>query len=175
MMFENDGACVSIEAFQWKSWNALWHLRTHQLAEQGIAIADEVPSQPDLNSPYEKDYHRLGQVYQKSRGNFWIAWIDDDPVGHIGAEDKEVYIELRRMYVRQEYRRLGIGTQLVQVLIERCRDQKVSKIELWTAKNGLGHFLYEKLGFLEVKKDKKTVTNEKGEIRMRVVLREDAI
>ena len=79
------------------------------------------------------------------------------------------------MYVRQAYRRLGIGTQLVQVLIERCRDQKVSKIELWTAKNGLGHFLYEKLGFLEVKKDKKTVTNEKGEIRMRLVLREDAI
>jgi len=72
----------------------LWQLRKHQLAEDGI-IVDTLPDQPDLSSPYEEDYHRIDQVYLKARGNFWIAWIDDLPLGHIGAQDKGDYIELR--------------------------------------------------------------------------------
>jgi len=159
-----------IEPFQLKDWNALWQLRSHQLAEEGIIISDKIPSQPDLNSPYEKDYHRLDQVYQRGRGNFWIAWLGDDPAGHIGAEDKESYIELRRMYVREEYRHRGIGTKLVQALIKHCYEQKVSIIELWTARGGPGSFLYREIGFREVE----NVSNENHEIRMRLIL-EDQI
>lgn len=164
---------VMIKAFQPSHWSALWQLRAHQLAEQGIVITDEIPSQPDLKSPYETDLHRLGQIYQKGRGNFWIAWLDDDPVGYIGAEDKEIYIELRRMYVREKYRRIGIGGQLVRVLINHCRERGVGKIKLWTAEKGPGRFLYEKQGFYEVVEERVTITNEKSEIRMCLILREE--
>lgn len=92
-MPSNDEASVLVEAFKWKDWNALWQLRSFQLAELGIVTEDEIPSEPDLNSPYETDYHRLDQVYQKARGNFWIAWIGDEPVDHIGAEDEKDNIE----------------------------------------------------------------------------------
>ncbi len=159
-------ANILIRPFQRKDWMALWQLRSHQLAEEGIIISDSLPAQPDLDSPYETDFHRMDQVYQSGRGNFWLAWLNGKPVGHIGAEDKRTYIELRRMYVWKEYRRLGIGTQLVQTLINHCCEQKVGIIELWTAEQGPGRILYEKCGFQEALE----VGNKDDEIRMRLVL-----
>jgi GNAT superfamily N-acetyltransferase len=140
---------VLILPFRWEDWEALRQLRDHQLQELGIS-PDPNPNQSDLSSPYEQDYHRLDQVYQKDNGNFWIARLGKFPVGHIGAQDMETHIELRRMYVRKEYRRLGVGTQLVQTLIDHCCANNVNVIELWTDAQGPGRFLYEKLGICEV-------------------------
>jgi len=64
------------------------------------------------------DMERIDEAYLKARGNFWIAWVDDQPVGRIGAQDLGEYVELRRMYVRKEFRRPGIGSLLAQTLIE---------------------------------------------------------
>jgi len=162
-----------VRPFQWGDWNGLWQLRKYQLAEEGIKIDDVIPGKPDLSSAYEKDYHRIDQVYLAARGNFWMAWIDDLPVGHIGAEDKGDFVELRRMYVRAEYRRCGIGTVLVQTLIEHCIEQKVSRVELWTADDGPGLFLYEKFGFRKVEitgKEFDSRSDQDEQIRMRLVL-----
>jgi GNAT superfamily N-acetyltransferase len=153
-----------------------WHLRNCQLVEEGIMTDyDDVPEKPDLSSPYEQDYHRIDQVYLAARGNFWIAWLDDLPVGHVGAEDKGDYVELRHMYVRVEYRRRGIGALLVQALIKHCIEQKVDMIELWTAGDGLGRILYEKSGFRKVEIADEGLdgkTDDNGEIRMRLALEE---
>jgi GNAT superfamily N-acetyltransferase len=162
-----------IKPFQWEDWNGLWQLRTRQLAEEGIMTDGELPEKPDLSSPYEQDYHRIDQVYLAARGNFWIAWMDALPVGHIGAEDKGDHVELRRMYVRSEYRRHGIGTLLVQALIKHCIEQKVGIVELWTANDGPGRFLYEKLGFRQVEiagEELDGTTDDNNEIRMRLAL-----
>jgi len=163
-----------IRPFQWQDWRGLWHLRNHQLVEEGIMTDyDDIPEKPNLSSPYEKDYHRIDQVYLAARGNFWIAWMGDLPVGHIGAEDKGDYVELRRMYVRAEYRRRGIGTLLVQTLVDHCIEQKVGVIKLWTAKDGPGRFLYEKCGFRQVEiadKEPDGETGQNSEIRMRLAL-----
>ena len=109
-----------------------------------------LPTEPDPSSPYEQDYHRIDQVYLAGRGGFWIAWLDALPVGHIGAEDRGQYLELRRMYVRQGYRRRGIGRQLVQALIDHCSAEGVPAVELWTAPDGPGRLLYETLGFFRI-------------------------
>src|SRR6266540_4199272 len=97
-----------IQPFQWQDWNGLWQLRKHQLAEQGITI-DTLPTEPDLTSPYEEDYHRIDQVYLTTRGNFWIAWMDGLPVGNIGAEDKGAYIEQREVRMRLAF--VDLSTQ----------------------------------------------------------------
>jgi GNAT superfamily N-acetyltransferase len=162
-----------IKPFQWKDWGGLWQLREHQLAEEGIITDGELPQKPDLSSPYERDYHRIDRIYLTARGNFWIAWLDDLPVGHIGAQDKGDYVELCRMYVRIEYRRHGVGTLLVQALIKHCIEQEVGIVELWTAQDGPGRFLYEKLGFRRVEIAGEGLdgrTDDNGEIRMRLVL-----
>ncbi len=159
-----------IQPFQWQDWNGLWQLRKHQLAEQGITI-DTLPTEPDLTSPYEEDYHRIDQVYLTTRGNFWIAWMDGLPVGNIGAEDKGAYIELRRMYVRADYRRHGIGTRLLHALIHHCITHTVGSIELWTAEQGPGRLLYEKHGFRNVEiigGGVDGVTDDQREVRMRL-------
>jgi len=164
---------LQIKAFEWQCWDALWQLRAHQLAEHGIVVSSPV-SEPDLSSPYERDYHRIEQVYLQGAGNFWIAWLGDTPVGHVGAQDLGGAVELRRMYVRADLRRRGVGTRLVRTLIEHCVAQSVRAIELWTAQNGPGRWLYERLGFRLVAEPGvafKDVPLSPGEIRMRLDLR----
>ena len=173
---------ILIKPFEWEDWNAMWRLREYHLAEDG-KIIDALPDQPDLTISYEDidrsdlevDFDRIDQAYLKGRGNFWIAWMDDQPVGHIGAQDKGDYIELRRMYVRIEYRRRGIGVLLVQALIKHCLENKAGIIELWTAEQGPGRFLYEKHGFHKVEiggEEHDGTTDDNSQIRMRLVLKD---
>ena len=166
------GVAVVVKPYQSVDWPALWQLRACQLAEQGIAIYT-VPSRPDFDSSYERDYHRMKQVYLSGKGNFWIAWITDQPVGQIGAQDLGGYIELRRLYVRELNRGAGIGTQLVTTLLEHCRGHEVGLIKLWTDPAGPGRSLYRNFGFLEVDDPNKSgdfARDPSGEIRMALAL-----
>jgi len=161
-----------IKPFTAGDWAVLCGLRVHQLAEHGIFV-EKMADQPDLDSPYETDYHRMEQVYLHGAGNFWIAWWDETPVGHIGAQDVGGAIELRRLYVRAAYRRRGVGSALVRTLIAHCTAYGARAIELWTAVDGPGRSLYARLGFRVVKQrgqEFKDVPNSPGEIRMRLAL-----
>jgi GNAT superfamily N-acetyltransferase len=144
----------------------LWLLRIDQLAENGITVENEIPGAPDLDSPYETDYHRIERVYLSGRGNFWIAWLNQEPVGHLGAEDRGDYIELRRMFVKKDCRNQGIGTKLVKALIEHCCKKNIDMIRLWTSSKGPGCYLYQKLGFVHLKDETGSFVTDKDEIRM---------
>lgn len=52
---------------------------------------------------------------------------------------------LMNIYVRSQYRRRGIGEQIVRWLIEQAKEQGVAKITLDTT--ALGQPLYESIGF----------------------------
>ncbi|MBN1877039.1 MAG: GNAT family N-acetyltransferase [Anaerolineae bacterium] len=173
---------IVIKPFQWEDWYVMWKLNAYHLAELGIIIDDADQGPPDFNLPYdesnpnypEMDMAWIDEAYLKGRGNFWIAWSDDQPLGHVGAQDCGDYIELRRMYVRAEYRRRGVGTLLVQALIEHCKRQKVSEIKVWTADDGLGRLLYAKCGFRQIALSDAERAHKRaveGEIRMCLELR----
>lgn len=147
---------ILIRPFAWSDWDAMWIVRRFQLAEAGIHLEGPIaPQDPTIvyneaNPAYhEIDMDRIDACYLSGRGNFWIAWADGQPVGYVGAQDKDDYIELRRMYVREAYRRLGIGFRLVHALIDHCQAQSVGRIKLWTDSGGPGRFLYATLGFRE--------------------------
>ncbi len=172
-----NSSIVFVKPFTWEDWYAMWRLVAYHLAEGGIIVdtADQPP--PDFNLPYdesnpnypEMDMERIDEAYLTGKGNFWIAWIDDQPVGHVGAQDCGDFIELRRMYVRAEYRQLGIGSALVQALIDHCRQQGATRIRLWTDPDGPGKFLYAKLGFQRVEPEGEERTFFRcleGEMRM---------
>ena len=155
----------------------MWELNGYHLAEHGIIENDYVQGSPDFNLPYdesnskypEMDMERIDEAYLRGRGNFWIARLDNQPVGYVGAQDKGDFVELRRMYVRIEYRRRGIGTLLVQALLKHCKGQEVCIVKLWTAEKGPGRFLYEKLDFRQVELVDDELDNKYGsrdEIRM---------
>jgi GNAT superfamily N-acetyltransferase len=167
---------VSIKPFEWEDWLALWQLRAAQLAEAGIALGDP-PAEPELDSPFETDYHRLGEVYLRGAGNFWLAWSGERPIGHVGAQAMGDGIELRRMYVWAEERRRGVGALLVATLVEHARCQDVKAIELWTSPEGPGRFLYAFAGFQVVAApgpEFSGVPPSTDEIRMRLELCEAA-
>ena len=150
---------ISVKPFEWAHWVPFCRLGLAHLAEHGILLDPEaiepprpVPEQID-KSEHEWDLEYLDVSYLRGAGGVWLAWDGEKPVGHVGAQDLGgtdvcVGVELRRMYVRAEYRRRGIGTRLVQTLIEHCAAKGARAIELWTARDGLGRLLYDGLGFV---------------------------
>lgn len=139
--------------FTWCHWPALWQLRWRQLAEHGIDLSPAaLPPYPAAvpEGDAEWDYHHLAEVYLRGAGGFWLAYQGPLPVGHIGAQAIGDGIELRRMYVRADYRRRGIGQQLVVTLVTHCCNQGATIIELWTAAAGPGRRLYASVNFQPV-------------------------
>jgi GNAT superfamily N-acetyltransferase len=141
---------ILVKPFQWEHWIPLMQLLSSHLAEDGVMLdPEEIPEKPEDTPPGSADWDldHIDQVYLTGAGGFWLAWYGNIPIGHVGAQDLGGVIELRRMYVKAEYRRRGAGTKLVQSLIKHCSAKGVRAIELGTAENGPGRFLYEKLGF----------------------------
>jgi len=168
---------ILVRPFEWQDWYDMWKLRGYQLAEAGITEIDTIQGPPDFSIPYDEtdptyheiDMDRIDEAYLKARGNFWIAWMGDQPLGHVGAQDYGDFIELRRMYVREEFRQRGIGTLLVKALMKHCIKKNVERIELWTDPDGLGRLLYEKLGFQKIEatgKEPEYAKRGSSEIRM---------
>ncbi len=87
--------------------------------------------------------------FSPPQGCLLIATLEDHPVGCIGfrrLEDK--VCELKRLYIRPEYRGKHIGRHLGETLIEQARRSGYKIIRLETATFMLGaHKLYQRLGF----------------------------
>ncbi len=172
---------IVIKPFEWEDWYAMWQVQADHLAEGDIIVDVSEQGPPDFDLVYdetnpkypEMDMERIDEAYLKGRGNFWLAWADGQPVGFVGAQDMGDFVELRRMYVRDPFRRLGIGSKLVQALIEHCRKQEVGVVKLWTDDEGPGRFLYARLGFRQVELEGDELSHFRalhGEIRMRLDL-----
>ena len=168
---------ILVRAYGREDWVPLFQLVAARLAEHGI-IADipDAPEARDEDSP-EPVLDHINEVYLSGAGGFWLAWCGNVPAGSIGAQDLGGVVELRRMYVKAEYRRRGIGTCLVNTLVERCRVGGIAAIELWTASKGPGRFLYARQGFRVV--DAKgsgfeAALDSPDEIRMRLELTQHA-
>ena len=76
----------------------------------------------------------------KPGGHFWVAetvGVADgaarEIIGMVGVQQHEDNVgEIRRLRVRQEFRRRGIGSALVEVALKFCRDRGYLKIALDT-------------------------------------------
>jgi GNAT superfamily N-acetyltransferase len=164
----------------WDDWHALWTVRLAQLAEHGVVLdPTTIPlhPQPVATDDAEWDFHHMATVYLPEPGHFWLAWAGSHPIGMIGAQAIGSWVELRRMFVDPAYRRRGVGSRLVHTLLDHCRQQHVTAIELWTGPHGSGEALYTRCGFQRVPRPGsdaahiQRMTNycpDHDEIRMRV-------
>ena len=82
--------------------------------------------------------HDLAHVelsYLQRRGsNFWIAELDGELVGCIGAyrrDDEEA--EIRRLAVDRSARRQGVASRLLDQAEDFCRDTGYARAIVWTA------------------------------------------
>jgi GNAT superfamily N-acetyltransferase len=169
-----------IQAFDWEHWAQFWHVHDVALAENGIEVGFSFvysrTSEEDARTAMgygEDDLYYVDACYLHGGGGFWLAWVGAEAVGSVGAQDLGGVAELRRMYVLPGFRRRGIGARLVEALINHCSRNGIRAIELWTAEDGPGRFLYSKLGFWIVSgkgQGFEPAKDNPDEIRMRLEL-----
>lgn len=81
------------------------------------------------------DIDDIEVAYMKIPGNhFWVAELSDGQVaGMIGVMQHERGVgEIRRLRVRSDVRRKGIGSRLMEMAVKFCADQQYLKIRLDT-------------------------------------------
>jgi len=81
------------------------------------------------------DMDDIPKAYLSSPGgNFWVAEnVRGEIVGMIGVQQMEKGEgEIRRLRVRQDHRRRGIGGKLLETAIKHCREMQHLKVKLDT-------------------------------------------
>ena len=97
------------------------------------------------------DIDDIPRAYMQTHGNhFWVA---DTPqgeiVGMIGVQHHDEGVgEIRRLRVRSDWRRRGVGSKLVEAALKFCQDQQYLKITLDTfVERDAAIALFEKFRF----------------------------
>ncbi len=127
--------------------DAVWQLHVDGLNQTGSFIFD-----PKLDS----DFKNIKNIYTENRGAFFITLIDDIVVG-MGALKKVDFdiAEIKRMRVDIKYQRKGIGSMILEKLIERAKELDYKKLILDTSERQEAAIrLYEKYGFREYDRKK---------------------
>ncbi len=82
----------------------------------------------------------------------WVVAMDGDRLaGYVGSQSVLGWADMMNLAVHPDYRRMGVGEQLVEELTYRLKEQKVTCLTLEVrASNAPAIGLYEKLGFNQV-------------------------
>lgn len=101
---------------------------------------------------FEEELNKLPGKYGPPDGVLILAYLEEKEVGCIALRKiSEEICEMKRLYVKREYRSLGIGRVLVKILIKEAKhlDYKFMRLDtipsLKKAQN-----LYESFGFYDI-------------------------
>ena len=101
---------------------------------------------------FDKEISDLPAMYAEPTGGLLLAAVNDVAVGVAGIRPYgDTDCELKRMFVRAEYRNLGLGKQLLTAAIDLARRLGYAAIKLDTAdfmQSAIG--LYIAHGFMEI-------------------------
>ena len=100
----------------------------------------------------EEELARLPAPYEPPAGDILTAWLDSRVVGCVVLARLEVdACEMKRLYVRDEARGLGLGRRLVEAVITRGRELGYARMLLDTAPElAAARGLYAALGFRRI-------------------------
>lgn len=105
---------------------------------------------------FEQEVAALPGDYAPPRGTLLLAWADGQLAGCCGLRpldgvDYPNACEMKRLYVRPAFRRLGLGRQLAEAIMDAARLAGYATILLDTLDEmEAARTLYEDLGFVEV-------------------------
>lgn len=105
---------------------------------------------------FDEELAQLPGEYASERGALLLACVDNTPAGccALRALDTSDYpnaAEMKRLYVRPAYRRLGIGRLLAEAILNTAREQGYDCVLLDTLDDmESARALYQDLGFEEV-------------------------
>lgn len=122
-----------------------------QTIELLLHILEDELGYKDVKRP---DLYDIPKVYQKdSLGNFWLAIEKDEVVGTIALENYgKRRGMIKRMCVKQEYRRKGIGQKLLHTLLDFAKKSGLKIIYCTTMYEfEAARKLYKRNSFIEIK------------------------
>jgi putative acetyltransferase len=95
------------------------------------------------------DLRAFDRHYQAPRGEFFVVREGDIIVGSVGVERLDAgTAELHRLYLDAHLRGRGTGRALVDLVLDWCRAQGISRLILWPdTRFDQAHRLYTRTGF----------------------------
>jgi GNAT superfamily N-acetyltransferase len=102
---------------------------------------------------FDEELASLPGKYGGATGRLLLACVDDAPVACGAIRQLEASVcEMKRLFVRPEFRGFGLGRALVEKFISDARDLGYSIMRLDTVAEKMGEAvrLYKTLGFYEI-------------------------
>ncbi|MEQ8664640.1 MAG: GNAT family N-acetyltransferase [Rhodospirillales bacterium] len=105
---------------------------------------------------FEAELDNLGSVYRPPGGELWLARIGATVVGVVGMKPAAApadlpSCEMKRLYVRDSWRGLGVGRKMAKVCIEWAAGAGYASVCLETLDRlSEARALYRSLGFSEL-------------------------
>ena len=97
-------------------------------------------------------------IYINNNNNLWLAFNNkDELIGTIAVVRHSIEdIELKKFYVRKDYRGKGISKKLYNTAINFCKENSLKRVFLWTYdKLDKAINFYTKSGFTELQHERK--------------------
>ena len=117
-----------------------------------LVKTDPVFSRSLEQQNYDEEIARLEEKYGLPKGRIYLVYVDGDLAGCVGMKPSdETHAELKRLYVRPEFRGRNLGEQLVRRIMDDASEEGYAFLRLDTLpglKSALK--LYRRLGFYEV-------------------------
>ena len=112
----------------------------------------------DITLEDQPDLKNIESFYQNGRGNFWIAFVNEELAGTIALLDIGNYQgALRKMFVSEKFRgkEYSVGLSLLKILFSWAAEKDYKEIFLGTTEKFIAaQRFYEKNGFEEIAKQK---------------------
>ena len=110
----------------------------------------DLPWLIDYYKTFEKEIDSLPGEYKPPKGCILLAEYDGRTVGCVALDEQsEGVCEMKRLYIKSEFQRKGIGAALSKALIEQAKEIGYRNLRLATALEPAKR-LYETLGFVEI-------------------------
>ncbi len=126
------------------------HVKSWQTAYKNI-----LPNDYLSKLSIEKRAERYAETLKNQEGSVHYCALSDNDligllvIGKCRDEDLKDTGEIQAIYFLEQYRRNGLGTQLMNFGIQTLKDQGYKKIVLWVLEGNMDAIkFYEKIGFV---------------------------
>ena len=101
---------------------------------------------------FEREVRGLPGEYAPPRGALFLAWVEGDSAGCVGVRPIDGHTcEMKRLYVRPEFRVRGVGRVLAERAVEEGRNLGYDRMVLDTVPSMTAAIaLYRSMGFSDI-------------------------